>query len=271
MPPTAFHNRLLTPLVLLLGLLTLAGCRDAGISFAEPEAPAGRCSIAWLKGACRGESTLVTADWVVEGRIVANDAYGEWSRSVVLSDASGGITLFAAAGRLADRYPFGASVRLYLNGLRLYDYGGKIIVGAADPTPYADGTGFDFAVPEELVAAHLHRLEDAGDPPVAQRVTLDAIGPDCIDRYVRIEEVYFVEADEGLRWCDRDPETGRHRTTERTIADSAGRTLRVRTLGGCLYADEPLPQRSGSLCGVIDYFNGSYSLRVVNREIAFPE
>ena len=248
----------------LCGLLLWAGCSSEGIGFVEPEAATH--SVAWLKAQCTGTSALLTSEVVIQGRIVANDAFGEWSRALVLADESGGITLYADAASLAVRYPFGATVRLYANGLRLYDYGGKIVVGAAEPNRYGG-----FGIPAAAIAAHLHRGADRSDPPVPQTVTIaeiEAAGPARADTYVRLEEVAFDEA--GCSWCDRDPETGRLVTTERTLTDAAGHTLVVRTRGGCHYAHEPLPEGKGSVCGIIDWFNGKVTLRIVNREIDFP-
>ena len=70
-------------------------------------------------------------------------------------------------------------------------------------------------------------------------------------------------------WCDPDPETGRPATTERQIADASGREFTVRTAGTCTYATEPVPQGTGSVYGIIDYFNGKYTLRIANREVDF--
>lgn len=76
-------------------------------------------------------------------------------------------------------------------------------------------------------------------------------------------------ADAGKTWCDTDPETGRAVATEREIVDTRGRTFTVRTAATCVYAKEPLPQGTGSLYGIIDYFAGKYTLRVTNREAEF--
>ena len=58
-------------------------------------------------------------------------------------------------------------------------------------------------------------------------------------------------------------------TTERRIADHTGREFIVRTAGTCTYATEPVPQGTGSVYGIIDYFNGKYTLRIANREVDF--
>ena len=68
---------------------------------------------------------------------------------------------------------------------------------------------------------------------------------------------------------ERHPETGRAVATEREIVDTRGRTFTVRTAATCVYAKEPLPQGTGSLYGIIDYFAGKYTLRVTNREAEF--
>lgn len=84
---------------------------------------------------------------------------------------------------------------------------------------------------------------------------------------VRFDDVRFADA--GKTWCDTDPETGRAVATEREIVDTRGRTFTVRTAATCVYAKEPLPQGTGSLYGIIDYFAGKYTLRVTNREAEF--
>ena len=252
-------NRLFALLLLPLwmGACSAEGIGDTG------EDPAGTRSIGWLKAQCRGESTLIRNEWVIRGRIVANDAYGEWSRALVVADQTGGITLYADASSLADRYPFGASVVLYANGLRLYNYGGKIVLGAATPTDYG------FGIPSEAIASHLHRAPDAATAPEPATIPLADLGAAQVDTYVRVTGVRFAQP--GRSWCDRDLETGRHIATEHTLLDEAGHAFTVRTIGSCIYAQEPLPSGKGSLCGVIDCFNGKYTLRVVNREIDFDQ
>ncbi len=254
MKPIAFIN-----LLLVATLGWAVGCsRSDGWNYPEKE-ESEAYSIAWLKSQGEGESRLLTEAIVVRGRVVANDRYSEWSRSLVIEDETGGITIFADAARLADRYPFGATVVLYCNGLRLYDYGGKIVVGA-EPSAYG------FGINKEAIASYLHRGEDRPSAPEPRVVSLDGIGAEQVDTYVQVKNVRFRERGS---WCDRDPETGRYVDTERTIVDEAGHTFLVRTSGGCSYAKEPLPEGKGSICGVVDCFNGKYTLRVVNREINF--
>ena len=237
-----------------------AGCsRSSGLTCEAPDGETPRHSIAWLKSQCKGASQLLTEDIVIRGRVVANDAYGEWSRSLVLADETGGITIYADDAQLYRRYPFGATVVLYANGLRLYDYGGKVVVGS-EPSEYG------FGIDRTAIASHLQRGENLPDAPEPLDLSLADIAAEHIDTYVRITGVHFVEQE---CWCQKDSVTGRFVDTDRTVVDETGRTLRIRTRGSCSYAKEPLPSGKGSMCGIVDCFNGRYALRVVNREFDF--
>ena len=234
-----------------LSLLLLAGCDKATEpGFAEtPEA--SQHTVAYLKSLCDGRASVaVTQDVTIRGFITANDLFGEFDRTIVVEDASGGISIAADHPSLADDYPFGAIATVRCNGLTLCNYGGKIELGA-EPGDYGAG-----AIPREELSRHI-------------RVTLTfgEVSARHIDTRVRFDGVRFADA--GKPWCDTDPETGRTVATERTILDAEGNEFTVRSAATCAYAKEPLPSSTGSLYGIIDYFAGKYTLRVTNREIVF--
>ena len=54
--------------------------------------------------------------------------------------------------------------------------------------------------------------------------------------------------------------------TRRRLCDDKGRTLTLYTAAECLYATEPLPNGKGSVCGILDRFNGELQLRISNRD-----
>lgn len=166
-----------------------------------------------------------------------------------------------AVTRLAFDYPVGAAVTIFCNGLTLGDYGGKIQLGTTPDGDYGVGR-----IPREELGRYLRRNPDKDGRPRPAVCTFDAIGLRQTDTYVCFEGVRFTEAGP---WCDTDPETSEPQTSERTLTDAQGRTFRVRTLGTCAYATEPVPQGTGSVYGIIDYFNGKYTLRVSERRVEF--
>lgn len=260
--PRQRHRTWSRPWLWLWLLLPQAGC-DRATELRFDDDPEGIVTIAQLKArGAAAEAVALTEDLSVRGRVVSSDRYGEFSRELVVEDASGGITLAAGHPSLADAYPFGTLVTIRCNGLWLCDYGGKIVLGGAPgaygPTPVA----------QTELPSRIHVEPAPGEAPEAAPITLDAITQRRVDTYVRIEGVRFAEAE--VCWCDTDPETGRTATTVREFVDGRGGTFRVRTLGTCRYANEPVPSGTGSLQGIVDYFGGSYSLRLVNRGAEFP-
>lgn len=222
--------------------------------------PAEVRTIAHLKSLCEGDCVQVTQDITVKGIVTANDYFGEFPKTLVVADATGGISVAADHSELFLLYPVGCELMIRCNGLTLCEYGGKVELGTA---PVDDsGAG---RIPRTELERYLRRTGRFADPiPVV--TTIPQIGQSQVDTYVRLEGVRFTEL---AAWCDTDPLTHRTITTERTVEDGAGNAFRVRTLGSCIYAKEPVPSGTGSLSGIVDCFNGRYSLRVVNREVVF--
>lgn len=156
----------------------------------------------------------------------------------------------------------GAAVTIHCNGLFLCDYGGKVMLGTRPTDEYA-GPG---RIPQAEAALYLRRKQAETRPLRPRTFTFGEVDMRHTDTYVHFEGVRFVQQG---NWCDPDPETGRPATTERRIADHTGREFIVRTAGTCTYATEPVPQGTGSVYGIIDYFNGKYTLRIANREVDF--
>ncbi len=240
-------------------LLSVAGCDSA----TEPAYGEERNirSIAWLRSLVdHRQSIVVHEDIEIRGRITANDRFGEFYRRLVIEDATGAITVAVECSELFLHYPFGSHVTLLCNGLTLNDYGGKIEIGDGVDEYGACG------ITERDMVRRLHVETPPDSPPVPATVSIGDIDMRLTDCYVRLDGIRFSD---GGTWCDFDPETQRHITTEHEVIDTAGNTLTVRTPSTVHYANEPIPSGTGSLCGIIDYFGGRFSLRVTNREILF--
>ena len=216
-------------------------CCAAACSRSAPDyddTPRGRVSIAHLKALCTAESVVITGDIAIEGYVAANDLYGEYSRTIVLCDASGGIEIAVDSRRTAETFPIAARVTVHCTSLALGDYGGRV----------------DTSAPQAVKTVV---------------VSIAGISPALVGSQVQIDDVTFGP-EAGLAWCDTDPASGGHVDTARTITDRSGRTLSVRTIAECEYRTEKIPAGYGSLRGIVEYFNGEYSLRITNHQILFP-
>lgn len=253
MRTTVFFN-------LLLAAALLAGACDRTSQMPDPDDPTQTYPIARLKTLCTKASVPITRQITISGTVVSSDKLGEFEKVLVIEDASGGISVAVDHPNLNEEFALGTRVVVWCNGLTLCDYGGKIQLGE-NPTQYGAGR-----IPQYELARFVRRISSLVILPVATNRTFAEISSTHIDTYVRFDDVRFTTSG---RWCAIDPETGRTVTTEHTIADSQGREFIVRVAATCNYATEPLPQGKGSLEGVIDYFNGKYSLRVTNHTIRF--
>lgn len=179
----------------------------------------------------------------------------------MLEDASGGITIHADYSH-RDRvyYNINDVVTLHCNGLSLIDYGGKVTLGKIH-----DAENFALTSSELETHAKVEAHRDELRKPLHRKIA--ELSPRDVDTYLALENVRFAQPDR--KWCDINPETGRPATTEHTLIDDTGNTILVRVLGTCRYAKEPLPEGNGSLCGILDYFNGKYTFRVSAYENTF--
>ena len=161
---------------------------------------------------------------------------------------------------LADLFPLGAQVTVYCSGLALGDYGGKIQLGAQPTDAYSVDR-----IDREEIDRYLRCTSLNAGTRRPHTVQIGSLRPDDVDTYVHFDKVYFPEA--GTTWCDRDSLTDELRTTVRTLADYTGAQLPVHVAPTCHYATEPIPQGTGSVNGIVDWFNGELSLRIINYEI----
>ncbi len=247
-------------------LLLCMGCHESSsLDFAEEDPVSQHLSIAHLRSLCRGDYHPITEACWIEGTVVANDLYEEFPKTLILNDETGGIEIPIDELRLYRRFEIGSRLRVYCHGLALGNYGGSIQLGTPPTGSYAVDR-----IPLEEIDRYLHRQAEAGDvyPTLLSFSTIQPRHTDC---YVRFERVSFAAEEVGRRLCERDPATGELQTTERHLVNEANDTLHLRIVAECHYATEPIPAGTGSVNGILEYFNGNRSLRIVNHEIDFPE
>ena len=248
-------------IVILLIALAFWACNDSVAPF--DETPHGVVTIAHLKSLAKSESHTITDDISIEGYVVANDLFGEYYKSIVISDESGGIEIAIDANKTSTQFPISARVVVYCSGLTIGDYGGRLTLGAKPAGGYAV---------DRISSKDISRyfVVDKSAPKAIEptRLKINEIKEGHIGNYIRLDDVTFA-AQAGISWCDKDPISGEYITTERTLCDRNARSLAVRTIAECRYCNEKIPASYGALCGIVEYFNGNYSLRIVNHMIEF--
>ena len=255
-------RRIVCLLTNILLLLIAGGCSDATLGQYN-DRPKGRISIAHLKTMAKSASATIVDDISIEGYVVANDLFGEYYRSIVVSDASGGVEVSVDLLNTATEFPISARVVIHCSGLSIGSNAGRLVLGAQPEAEYTIDR-----IPRDEISRYIS--VDKSNPQAIKATPL-AIGEltaTHIGNYVVIRDLSFGDQ-AGKAWCERDQLTGKHITTQRTAYDRNGQDIAIRIISTCDYRDEAIPSGEGDIYGIVECFNGEYSLRIVNHGIIF--
>lgn len=233
----------------------------------EPEV----VSIAYLKSLYPGVPRKIKREISIEGRVIANDEYNNFYRSIVIQDGTGGIEIKLDApdlylnyykiieGKQVQIFGYGEKIRINCHGLAVGEYGGPIQLGSVSENS-AYETGY---IPQHRIPYVVEHLEGMAAEPIPIPFTIAHLHSSQFDtwRYVNclvvLPGVQFVNYDAGTTWAEG--ETG---ATNRILTDMHGNTLDVRTSVFAEFAGYLLPTGSGTIRGILGWFNGKPQLTV---------
>ncbi len=251
--------RLLIPLI---SLIAAVAC-DASSSLEYPvNGNSGNpkaVSVAYLKSLCRSEIYDIAEDLTISGTVMANDWLGEYYKSIVVLDDTGGIEIDIDLPALYRTIPVYSRVTVFCNGMTLARVGGKTVLGA-HPTGDFPVDGIDGG----LISRYVRIDSESGDDRKPAIRGFSEISATDIGAFVCFMDIAADLDDTNGKWCDTAD--GKYVTTTRYIISDDGR-FGIRTLGTCRYADEAIPAGRFSVAGIIDYSGGEYYLRIVNHGI----
>ena len=228
--------------IILLTLL-LVGCRAS-------ESDSLVISIAELKSMYNGAPLRIYKALTIEGVIVADDESGNFYRTIVIQDNTGAIEIKCNSAGLYLKYRRGYRLRVHCSDLTLGAYGGLLQLGSMGTGAYQT----DY-IPLNQISAVLIPGDSVGLPEPLMP-PFGELRSSFMSRLVRFEGVQFVER--GVNWSERGEDTDRH------IVNANGEELIVRTSYRSSFAYQPLPAGSGSITGILSYFNRAYQLKVID-------
>lgn len=241
-------------IALFISSLLLIGCT----ADSHPRSP--KVSIAYLWSLSSDRSVAVREDCYIEGRVVLTDKFGEVQQVAVIADASGCIELKIDSRNVERLLPVDALVRVRCSGLCVGREGRKVVLGAPPTSEYVVDR---IAETEVYNYVEIVDMWDMSDYAVS--VAIGAVGEDDIMQYVDIDGVWFVGADEGVRWCDCDAD-GEFTQSLRRLTDGRD-TLRVVVGAATEYAADMLPRGTLRCRGVVEWYRDSVALRIAHRHV----
>lgn len=192
---------------------------------------------------------------VIKGKVISSDKEGNVYKSLMIQDETGGIEIKINSSGLYNYYKPGRVIYLDAFNLKLGSYGGTLSIGAI---PVDENYENDF-IPAPVMKNYLTKGEK--EAPVTPRLlSINELSPKYSNTLVKIDDVQFLESELSLSYAD-----GINNETEnRTLIDNKGNRLVVRTSGYARFAETKVAQGSGSITGILTYFNQTAQLTIIS-------
>ena len=224
----------------------------------------GKVDISYIWSLVRYDTKRIVNNISIRGTIVANDKLGELNKSIVLVDNSGGIEIAIDCDSINTQLPLFSDVEVVLSGLYVGRAGSKCLIGK-EPT---GGFVVD-RIKRQDVNLYIRVVEQPHDIE-AKHLCIGTIDEHYLLNYIAIDNVRFIDEEQGLQWCERDSITNRTETTIRHLTDGLD-TLRVVVDKECRYSSTPLPIGDIDCYGILDYYKQDIALRIIDHQVLRPK
>jgi len=214
-------------------------------------------TIQTLKGyhEVNGGFDLITEDLIIGGTVIMDDRTGNYYKTIVIQDSTGGIEIKFSNGYLYNRYPVGRKIYIRCKGLMLTDYNNLIqLVGGI---VVENGQSSDIGITENQERTQVVR-GFLGAPLTPRVVTAGQINESMVSTLITVEGVQFAKLDTAQTWGDAPSQI----SLNRTIQNCGNVELLVRTSGFADFAVEKTPSGKGSITGVLGIYNSDFQLYI---------
>ncbi len=191
---------------------------------------------------------------VIIGYVVSSDEGGNIYKNISFIDGDG--NGFNLAVDKYDTYTFYEPGRkVYINLKNLYtqiDFGGLEIGELYNNTQIG-------RIPELLIEDYIKRSCDVVDEEtLVHKISLADISDDYLFSLIEVDKVQFKDDEIGENFYSSANELGG--ATNRYIVDDKGYEIIVRTSSFADFANNPLPEGSGKIRGILTRYNDDYQL-----------
>ena len=261
-----FLKTTITAFALLAAVITInSSCNkqfDQPPVFVAPKVTANT-TIKDLKAihATSGRLDLVTQDLIIRGIVVADDKSGNFFKTIVIQDATGGITLLLGGNNLFNSYPIGREIFVNCKGLYLGDYNRVIQLGGGID---ASGTTPSLAdIPSSLFTKYIVK-GSFGNIVTPRVVTAAALGTNMqdtlINTLIQLNNFEFSVSDTDNTYAL--PNQNPPGTANFTIRDCSGGSITLRNSGYSAFAGFNVPNGNGSIVSLYTVFGSTKQLTI---------
>ncbi|MBQ5647599.1 MAG: hypothetical protein IIV16_00575 [Alistipes sp.] len=179
--------------ILILFAMVAGGCYN---KHNKPEAEVFdkfvNCNIEQLRALGQNGCHNITTERICIGRITSSDRDGNFYRSIIVEDESGGAEIKLGTYSSATQYPIGLEISLHLKGLAVMVENGVIQVGL--PPQSHDSSPRELEA-QAVIDRHIVRSTSVAPTQPSRRNIVSLTESDC-GRFVRINGVKHVPIEE---------------------------------------------------------------------------
>jgi hypothetical protein len=207
-----------------------------------------------------GEFETIQEDWIIEGVVVADDASGNYFKTLVIQDATSGIDLKLDATGLYNDYPIGRKIFIKCKGLVISDYNGLIQIGG--------GTFINNSGQEQLAGIEQLLIPTfVFKGPTKQEITprelkIAELSNEMVSTLITLKDVQFRDADIDQTFAD----AAKKQSLNRSLEDCDGISIVLRSSGYASFANDKTPANKGTVTGIYSVFGSTkqFIIRDVN-------
>lgn len=244
--------------LLLLSLLIFTSCVDR--NFDEPPVKvldipfSATHGIDYLKTKyVAGKYTEITEDIKIIGTIIADDRSGNFYKSLVVQDSTGGILVKIDRIGIFSNYPQNSKVGILCKGLTIGDYGGLIQLGKGSSV--VNGREQLEFIPDNQVVNHLY--QGARNQTVSpKKIGINSLRTQDLSTLVELENVEFKRSDVGK--TIGNPGSGSF--VDLNIVDCNNASILLHTSDFADFAAYKTSDKNGTIVAVLGKFNSNIQL-----------
>ncbi len=256
--------------ILLLGFgLLFSGCIDdkfdePPIDGEDPDITTTHTIAEVLNMWQPGNIVEITDDVVFSGIVVSSDEAGNFYKTLVIEDETGGIRLSIDQSGLHTSYPLFRRVFVKAKGLYIGDYHDLPTIGAGIGTN-SQGNPIIERIPSAVLGEYVLKGKKNQPSPIREKTIAEVTLSD-VNRLVRLKDVEFIAGDTLKAMADNNF------SANRTLTDCLDNTIDMRNSNYADFADAPVPSKHGTVDAVVGIYNGGLQLGISYYEdINFTE
>lgn len=193
-------------------------------------------------------TNIIQGDFVLKGKVTANDETGNLFKYIYIEDATGGIRVNINKTNLYQdaRFKVGKEIYIKLKDLRIGSVNGELQLGQL----FGNNVG---QIAEADVYKTFFDSEKPLSAPVPTERTITQLTMADVGRWIKLKDVEFINSDLGKNYASGSP-------TNRTLQDCNGNTITLRTSHFATFAAQEIDGGRGDVYAILSVFNGTYQL-----------